>query len=88
MISRPNLSGGSTFSPIDILDDESDGPLENVPASSGVEILDYSSPPASNLLPKISSVSPVKSPQEIVRDLQGLDEVVEDIAVRFWDCRR
>lgn len=38
----------------------------------------------------ISPASPiflVKSPQEIVWDLQGLDLVVEHIAARFWDCQ-
>lgn len=84
----PIGAGHSTHSPTEISDDDSDGPLELGPGVMIGQILDFSSPQTMAVPSNSTPDSIVKSPQDIVRDLLGLDEVVEDIAAWFWDCQR
>lgn len=77
---------GSAQDPVVISDDDSDGPTHE-----GGDPLGPRSPKRSSSIILVSQdaspISSAKSPQDIIHDLEGLDEVVEDIAAWFWDCQ-
>ena len=83
---RPCAFPGSARDPVEISDDDSDGPTHE-----GGDPLGPRSPKRSSSIILVSQdaspISSAKSPQDIIHDLEGLDEVVEDIAAWFWDCQ-
>ena len=72
---------GSSHNPLILSDDD----------STESEDDGLSMPPATMVGPGLATDAPsslARSPFQVVRDLQGLDELVKELAAQVWDCSR